>query len=220
MLRIAARVVTGVSLSVVLMSRIAGAAPVTFNFTGTVTQVPIDDIGTGVNPLDAIVGSFTFDSGAADAIPLPTSGSYTSTGAPFGMTATIGGVTFSEFGVLNVGILNSFVDQYTVHASSSPSLVMDFIFQDNTATTFSNDALPLSPPPLAAFLQRDFHLDELDLAGNETQIDGVISSLTCPDCRAVPAVPEPSSLVLLATGAMFYGRRRLNRGDASKNWRR
>ena len=57
------------------------------------------------------------------------------------MTATIGATIFAESGALNVGILNSFVDQYTVHASSSPLLTMDFLFQDNSASAFSTDGL-------------------------------------------------------------------------------
>jgi hypothetical protein len=65
-----------------------------------------------------------------DAIPAATSGSYISTGPAFGMTVSIGAgaVTFSESGFLNIGILNSFVDQCTVLASS-PALMLDLFFQ-------------------------------------------------------------------------------------------
>src|SRR5262249_9083500 len=107
-------------------------------FTGTVTQTPIDDLGTGIRFLDAITGSFTFASTAVDAIAAPTSGSYTSNGAPFGMTGTIGpsAVTFSESGYLNIGILNSFVDQYPVHAAST-ELLLDLFFQDIKGAAFT-----------------------------------------------------------------------------------
>src|SRR5689334_18794288 len=110
----------------VLASWPACASTITFNFTGTVTQVPVDDIGTGIQSGDSITGHFTFDSTVADGIASPLSGSYTSTGTSFGMSVTIGAgaLLFSESGSLNIGILNSFVDQYTVTASS-PMLVLD-----------------------------------------------------------------------------------------------
>jgi len=177
---------------------------ITFNFIGTVGQVPIDDFGTGIQSGDAITGSFTFDSSVPDAIPDPTSGSYTSTGPAFGMTLTIGpsALMFSESGSLNVGILDTFVDQYTVNATAA-TLALSFIFQDNSATAFSGDGLPLSPPLLTDFSQRDFHLDQTDIGGNETQVDGTIESLTCGS--GCSATPESSSAVLLFSGLSLLG---------------
>ena len=211
---------TAVVLAGVFASTLAHAGPITFNFTGTVTQVPIDDLATGIQPLDLITGSFTFDSTAIDAIAAPTSASYTSTGPAFGMTASIGAgaVTFSESGLLNVGILNSFVDQYTITATS-PTLTMDLFFQDNTGAAFSSDGLPLSPPSLAAFLQREFHLDETDVAGNETQADGIINSLTCGSGCVASNVPEPPSAALLLMGAILLGGLRSARRRKPKDLR-
>jgi hypothetical protein len=212
---------TAVLLEGVLASMLAHANPITFNFTGSVTQVPIDDLGTGIQSLDAITGSFTFDSTVADAIAAPTSASYTSNGAPFGMTVSIGAgaVTFSESGFLNIGILNSFVDQYTVHATST-GLVLDLFFQDNAAAVFSSDGLPLGAPPLAAFVQRDFHLDQTDIAGDETQVDGTITSLTCGSGCVASAVPEPSYGALVFIGSILCAGWQLTRGRISQNRRK
>lgn len=196
----------GISTAVLLglaVFSLASADPITFNFTGTATQVPIDDLGTGIQSGDAITGAFTFDSNAPDLVPAPSTGSYLSTGPAFGMTATIGGITFSESGQLDIGILNSFVDQYAVTASSA-LLTIEFLLQDSSGSIFASDALPLSPPLLAAFGQRDFHFDQTDAFGNETQVDGRITDLTCGSCN-VSAVPEPSSLVLLFTIALPLG---------------
>jgi hypothetical protein len=208
---------TALLTGVLMLPALTHAGSITFNFVGTVTQVPVDDLGSGIQPLNSITGSFTFDSTAIDAISGPTSGSYTSSGAAFGMTVVIGAsaVSFSESGLLNLGILDSFVDQYTVHATST-GLVMDLFFQDNTATSFSSDALPLTPPSLAAFAQRDFHLDETDVAGNETQVDGTITSLTCGSGCVASSVPEPSCAGLLFTGATLLGGLRSARCRKSK----
>jgi hypothetical protein len=107
----------------------AHAGPITFNFTGTVGQVPIDDLGTGIQSGDAITGSITFDSTAVDAIPASTSASYTSTGPAFGISADMG---------------------------TGPVMFL-------ISGSLSSDGLPLSPPALAAFAQREFHLE---LTGN------------------------------------------------------
>jgi hypothetical protein len=214
-----ARILTALLSGALLIPWLAQAGPITFNFTGSVTQVPVDDLGTGIQSLDAITGSFTFDSAAVDAIAAPTSGSYTSNGAAFGMTVSIGAgaVTFSESGFLNIGILNSFVDQYTVTASSA-ALVLDLFFQDNSGAEFGSDGLPLSPPALTGFAQREFHLDQTNIAGDETQADGTITSLTCGSGCSASSVPEPSSAALLLTGAILCGLRSASRRK-SKNSR-
>ena len=202
-----------VLLAAVLAPWPARGAALTFDFFGTVTQVPVDDFSTGIQPGDTITGQFTFDSTAVDGIGSPSTGSYTSSGASFGMSVTIGAgaLLFSESGLLNIGILDSFVDQYTVTATSD-ILTLELFFQDNTGNTFSSDALPLLPPSLAGFAQRDFHLDQTNISGDETQVDGTIASLTCSGCAA-SSIPEPSTLCLLFTGAILFGglRRRSRR---------
>jgi hypothetical protein len=210
-----------VVLEGVFASMLAHADPVTFKFTGTVAQVPIDDFNTGIQVLDPIAGSFTFDSAAVDAIAAPTSASYASNGAAFGMTVSIGpgAVMFLESGFLNIGILNSFVDQYTVHAVST-GLTLDLFFQDSSGTAFSSDGLPLGAPLLAAFVQREFHLDRTDIAGEETQVDGTITSLTCGSGCVASAVPEPSYRALVFIGSILCAGWQLTRGRISQNRRK
>jgi hypothetical protein len=95
----------------------ASAAPITVQFTGAVTQVPIDDVYGDIAFGSLMQGSYIFDSTAVDLIPGdPATGSYTSFGAPFGMSVSLAGHSFSALDSLNIGIFNSFVDQYTVFA--------------------------------------------------------------------------------------------------------
>jgi len=91
----------------------AGATPVTVAFTGTVTD---DPFGVGFTSFE---GTYTFDSAAADSVPDISTGSYTSLGAGFGISASFdsGAATASVSGTLNIGIANDFagpIDQYTV----------------------------------------------------------------------------------------------------------
>ena len=170
----------------------ANAAPITFQFSGVITQVPIDGIFGDIFAGDLFFGSYTFDSAAADAIPAdPATGSYTSAGAPFGMTVMIGVHVFSTSNLLNIGIMNGLVDQYTVLAlSAGGDLTLELFLQDNTAGVFANDGLPLSAPSLASFTLMDFRLSQTFETG-EVQVDGRIDALT--------TVPEP------ATGALSCG---------------
>ena len=209
------KLLTALLSGALLVPWLAHADVITFNFTGTVTQVPVDDLATGIQPGDALAGTFTFDPATPDLIPSPLSGSYLSTGPAFGMTLSIDGLTFSQFGSLDIGILDSFVDQYTVTASSA-LLSLELFLQDNSGTIFNSDTLPLSPPQLSAFAERDFHLDQTDALGSETQVDGRITTLTS---SAVSSVPEPSSLLLLLTAGVSLAVYRLVRPHKSVNSR-
>ena len=172
------------------------AAPVTLQFFGTLTQVPIDDLYGDIAAGSPFSGSFTFETAAADLVPADlATGSYTSSGAPFGMTVNLGGRVFSAQDSLNIGIINSFVDQYTVLAlRTDGSLTLELFLQDNSGTGFSSDALPSSLPS-SPFTVRDFHLHEVTAAG-EFQADGHLDTVP----SATP-IPEPASGSLLLTGA-------------------
>jgi hypothetical protein len=183
----------------------ANANTTFFQFTGTVTQVPIDDIFGDITFQDPISGSFSFDSSALDLVASPTTGSYDFT-APFGTDVQVGSHAFGAAGFLNISILNSFVDQYTVLAeSSSGDLSLDLNLQDSTGTIFSSDALPLIAPSLAGFDQRDFHLVD-QLTDGALQVDGQITSL------GESSAPEPAAVGLVGTGlaALLVRSRRKN----------
>jgi hypothetical protein len=172
----------------------AHAAVVTFQFSGTVTQVPIDEVFGDIEFGEPLQGSFTFDTSAADLIPNdPSTGTYQWTD-PLGMTATIGSHQFAANGLLSISVLNSVVDQYTVLAETSAAdITMELFLQDGTGTVFNNDHLPTTPPALGSFAERDFHLDAIFSSG-EVQVDGQITTL------GGTSVPEPGTLGALGAG--------------------
>jgi len=183
-------------VALIVSTGVSRAAPLAFQFSGTVIQVPIDDLYGDIVTGGLISGSFTFDSATADLIPGdPAIGSYTSSGAPFGMSVTIGSHVFSAQDSLNIGVFNAFVDQYTVLAlGAGGSLTLELFLQDDSGTVFSGDGLPLALAPLPSFTVRDFHLHEI-AAGGEFQADGQLTSIT----SAAP-VPEPAAAILVLTG--------------------
>jgi hypothetical protein len=187
----------------------AYAAPITFQFTGMVTQVPVDDIFGDIAFDDPFQGSFTFESAAPDLIPGDdTTGSYTSIGAPYGMTVTIAGHNFSTFGSLNIGISNfALADIYTVIAATAGGdLTLELFLFDGSTTALASDGLPLSPPTLTNFGLADFHLHQI-VDFSEVQVDGQLSSLRCVSgCRVAPptGVPEPGTGLLLCAGAAVF----------------
>jgi hypothetical protein len=174
----------------------ANASTITVNFTGTVTQVPIDEVFGDISFGEQIQGSFSFDPSAPDLIPGdPSVGSY-AFGAPFGMTASIGAHEFDAFGGMSIGILNSFVDQLTVLATNGAGdLTLELFMQDDTGRVFTNDHLPLAPPPEGSFAQKDFHLDAF-FDDEEIQVDGQFGAAPTTE------VPEPSTAILFLAASM------------------
>jgi hypothetical protein len=188
----------GLLLALSLSTVGASAAPITFSFTGTVTDDPF-----GLSSFGApIFGDYTFDSASVDAIPGPAAGSYTSIGPAFGFNANVDGMPFSVSGSLNVSVLDAFIDQYLVTASDG-TLTLEIFLEDSTGTAFSSDALPLTPPLLSSFDTRQFRFFAPD-----AEFLGTVDTLVCTagcDGGANGRVPEPGMLWLLGAALAALG---------------
>ena len=187
-------------------ARVSYGAPITIDHSGTITQVPIDDLYGDIAAGSTVQISYTFDSTAVDLIPADSAtASYASSGVPFTMTFSFPGHVFTADGSVQIGIFNSFVDQYTVLGTGNGgNLTLELFLQDNGATAFSDDSLPLSAPSLAAFTVADFHFHEIGDDGRETQFDGQLTGTSA-------AVPEPSTAVALLLGLGVLAALRPNR---------
>jgi hypothetical protein len=199
----------------------ASAAPITFQFAGTLSQDPLLDPGdpfsgtitSGV----AFTGSYTFESTTADSDASSAVGSYTSTGGT--LDVTIGGNLFTASDLLNIGVQNGFVDFYTVFAQNTTANWFDLslTFGDLDGTALLGTALLTDAPSLAQFEITTLFLSGMIL-GNQVQIDGTVTSLRCTSgCvpggetgQLVP-VPEPASLTLVGLGAAACVARRKRR---------
>jgi hypothetical protein len=178
-----------------LCAGVAQAAPVTFDFTGAVTDDPF-----GVSHFGApISGSFSFDSDAPDVIADPATGGYFSQGPAFSLTAIVDGTAYSAVGSLFVGVVNTGSDEYSVVAGNG-STTLELLFEDASGTAFASDALPASVS-LAAFAFRQFRL-----FGGDAEILGSVDTLT-PVGVAAP-VPEPATFALLGAGLLLLPLRR------------
>jgi len=182
-----------------LLAGSAHADPVTFQFSGNVTDVLADD-GFGITSGDAIRGTFSFDPSAADLVPGdPTIGIYEFS-APFGMDVVAGGHDFNASGLLSIGIAVGSVDLYTVTAvGDSGNLDLQLFLQDSSGGVFPSDHLPSTPPSLNSFDLRDFHLID-QLTDGQVQLDGHVTSLTDP----IAATPEPSQEALVLAGLILF----------------
>jgi hypothetical protein len=193
------------------------AAPVTFEFTGTVTQFNSDPadpfFGGNVKFGTPFFGAYTFDSAAADAIPDAGSGSYTSPAntAPFQWSFAAGPSGIAVAGPINIGVVNGAADAFTMLGcveSDCSGLTMELFFEDLSGLVFSSDALPLDAPLLNAFQVATFALRG-PLRDNEVEILGQLTSLRCtdgcvPTTPAPTPVPEPTTLLLCLTGMSVF----------------
>jgi hypothetical protein len=186
------------------------AAPITFFFTGAVTQTnfdPEDPFAGSIVFGTTFSGSFSFESTATDGTPDASTGSWTSpAGAPYRLMVTIGGSVFTATDFLNVGLTDDLpgpLDQYTVLAcvTSCADFAIEIQFGDTDATVFDGVALPLDAPTFGEFEVVNFAVRG-DVQGNQVEILGRLTSL----------VPEPSTGVLCTMALAALGRcRRLRR---------
>ena len=191
-----------------LASASTGAVPVRFDWVGSVTDEAINGCGVVV-ACAAASGSFVFDSLAVDGNPAGDTGLYAATD----VRVSIDGMSFfsGAGGSINVANWPS-VDQYGIFAPAGLAVDgstadLSVFFEDATHLVLTSDALPLTSGFLAAMLPGTFTLYGVDAAGADTfQLMGTIDGLSCTSgCGGVPAIPEPSTMLLMALGLIAVG---------------
>jgi len=197
MLAVTASVLLGASIAVTP----ATAALVTFNFTGTVSNVG-NKLSTNPSTFStgqAVSGSYTFNSATGDSVGGANTGLYNNTISNLvvhigSYTATLGaGSNFIE--VQNKATF----DRYTLQAPVTGSLVngrapsfFEIKLNDTSHTAFSNDHLPTTPPSLGSFTTETFRL--VFTGQGAATVSGALTSLT------LQAVPLPAAVILFGAG--------------------
>jgi hypothetical protein len=189
---------------------VAVAVPITFSFTGIVTNVD-SPLAVEFSLGESVVGSYTFESTTADIDPGdPTTGHYDNAITAF--TATFGGdytVTqgldndiFVADGLPGNDVYSLFLTNPTAPTVAGLSLgALSIGLIDTDSSVFSSDALPLTPPNLS-----DFEIDSsgtIYLGSPNQTMDFQLTSLTL--------VPEPTTLALATLGLVGIGYRRRKR---------
>src|SRR5215831_16288497 len=174
---------------------IADAAPVEFDFTGTI----IADLGGVLTNDFSLSGKYTVDDAAINLSSDPTSGVYLNFGPDFGFEAIVGGTTYALNGSTFVNVEHDSIDQYVPFATDG-SLTLQLFLQANGGNVFSDVSQPLSSLNLAAF-----DIAQFRFIGQGIQFIGALDSLTCTGCgNTQTAVPEPTVLALIGLGMLGF----------------
>jgi hypothetical protein len=203
----------GLALAALMAAATVQAAPVTYNFSGTVNSTFLPgQFAIGSN----FSGSFSFDSAAVDGDGSSSAGLYA---AGFSINATVGGITFSNqvasggikvwdglsgrdrFDAIVQGSLGAGLVNTSTPVAGFEAFVLRAVFDDTSSSAFSSDALPGSPLNLGAFDFRVFQLSFYQ-GFNQVNVIGDITSLSLVGAQPTsdPTVPEPQSLALVGLG--------------------
>jgi len=173
----------------------ATAAPITFEFTSTV--VSVEHAFLGVQPGDAVVGRYVFESttpATPSSPPDPTLGRYHPVGT---FQVTFGLLTLS-LPLDLIEVLNRpepASDRYTVAALSGTgngALQLQLVLETTqNLGAFTNVDLPLVPPPLGLFENRQFIVYVSQGPSN------FIQQITASPVQTLRLVPEPGTLMLV-----------------------
>jgi hypothetical protein len=200
----------------------ARAELIKIGLTGLVDYVddPYNLLENGVHQNDSITGFYIYDSATPDSNPQSHVGEYVYSTAPFGISLTVGGLTF-QTDLTNVDFRISVVngiesggggDQYFVGSSNNLFFnnnvyieLLSWQLTDYSYTAISSTELPVVPPNLFAWQSGN----DLDILGG---LGGTPPCFDEPfDIRghvtSVYLIPEPATILLLATGALLLKRR-------------
>jgi len=185
----------------------ARAKLVTIEITAEVDTVadPHGYLAAQINVGDIIVGTYTYDTSLRDMSGSHRVGDYRHSLPPAGVALTVGGIEF-ETDPTNVdfwvGIVNDYppLDNYTFISRTniaSPALPVPigdiyWILEDPTGSALSSDILSEYPPRL-----RDWEFNRLYVGGPDRGASfGIVA-------HVISAVPEPTSILFLAWGAVL-----------------
>ena len=188
------------------------AALITINLTAEVSGVNDRDglLEGRINVGDDITGIYTYDSDTPDSNPLYAVGDYQHYFWPSGITLSAGGFVF-QTDPIHVDFLMEIIDNqigvdgYLIRSYRNLPLSNDVIVEhiswqldDYSMTALSSVALPTTAPVLEDW-ESNYLLITFGFKGYAS-IQATVTS--------VEIVPEPSSAVILAIGALLLRRRR------------
>jgi hypothetical protein len=206
------RVLLPVLLVGALLASSARGAIITFGFDGKITQInnPGGNLPAGIAVNSPFSVQASFDPTTPDQAPSSINGIY-ATISP--LTILVGPLNLVSPNQRNISIDNYTPglgsDRYRLsdYAFTSASLrVLEFSIElnDPSGYAFTSDHLPVVPPSANQFSSRTFWLQARPADTNESYFTlmGTIDSIT------TVTTPEPTSLMLLATGGVLMLRRR------------
>jgi len=140
------------ALAMLFMASGAQAALITFNFTTVITQLGQVNSYGGTSIGDTFSGSFTFDDTVAGS-----GGVYAFSGPGVGISATVGSSSFdiSQFTItvsnqIGSGSTNDVYLVEGAEGSAQSDTYFKIVLTDTDGLIFSDQSLPLTPPPLSA----------------------------------------------------------------------